>query len=363
MEHRHRPQLAPLPPADGERFGNWSRLNATGCVILCHGWSMGRSRVFAAVLVVVLALLGGCGVTRGDDGGPARLRMMIPNRPGGGYDLTGRAAVSSMEDAELTKRFEVFNVTGASGTVAMARLMNEKGAEDLLMTMGLGVVGALYTNKAQVRLTDATPIARLIEESEGVVVPADSPFATIDDLVAAWKKDPASVTVGGGSSPGGPDHLFPMELARAVGVAPTEVNYTPYDGGGDLLAALLGSKIDMATTGLGEFTSQIKDGKIRVLATSGEKKVAGVEAPTLTDAGIDLVFINWRGVLAPPGISAERRQQFIDLLTHMHASAQWKAQLAEYDWTDAFLTGDEFGSFLTDQDSRVATTLKELGLA
>lgn len=324
---------------------------------------MGRSRVFAAVLAVLLALLGGCGVTRGEDSGPARLRMMIPNRPGGGYDLTGRAAVKSMEDAELTKRFEVFNVTGASGTVAMARLMNEKGAEDLLMTMGLGVVGALYTNKAHARLTDATPIARLIEESEGVAVPANSPFKTIDDLVAAWKQDPKSVTVGGGSSPGGPDHLFPMELARAVGVKPADVNYTPYDGGGDLLAALLGSKIDMATTGLGEFTSQIKEGKIRVLAVSGEKKVTGVDAPTLKESGIDLVFINWRGVLAPPGISAQRRQEFIDLLTEMHASQQWKDELTEYDWTDAFMTGDEFGTFLKDQDARVATTLKELGLA
>ena len=288
--------------------------------------------------------------------------MMIPNRPGGGYDLTGRAAVASLEDAELTKRFEVFNVTGASGTVAMARLMNERGAEDVIMTMGLGVVGALYTNKAEAKLTDATPIARLIEESEGVAVPANSPYTTIDELVAAWRADPGGVTVGGGSSPGGPDHLFPMELARAVGIKPADVNYTPYDGGGDLLAALLGSKIDMATTGLGEFTDQIAEGKIRVLAVSGEKPVAGVDAPTLQEAGIDLVFINWRGVLAPPGISAERKQQLIDLITQMHASQQWKDQLAKYDWTDAFLVGDEFGTFLKEQDQMVATTLDELGL-
>jgi putative tricarboxylic transport membrane protein len=322
---------------------------------------MTRTRLLA-VLAVLALILSGCGVTRGDESGPPRLRMMIPNRPGGGYDLTGRAAVASLEDAELTKRFEVFNVTGASGTVAMARLMNERGAEDIIMTMGLGVVGALYTNKAEAKLTDATPIARLIEESEGVAVPANSPYTTIDELVAAWRADPGGVTVGGGSSPGGPDHLFPMELARAVGIKPADVNYTPYDGGGDLLAALLGSKIDMATTGLGEFTDQIAEGKIRVLAVSGEKPVAGVDAPTLQEAGIDLVFINWRGVLAPPGISAERKQQLIDLITQMHASQQWKDQLAKYDWTDAFLVGDEFGTFLKEQDQMVATTLDELGL-
>lgn len=326
-----------------------------------HDGPMTR-RQLLAMLALVSAPLAGCGVTRGDDSGPPRLRMMIPNRPGGGYDLTGRAAVATMEDTELTKRFEVFNVTGASGTVAMARLMNEKGAEDLLMTMGLGVVGALYTNKTKYKLTDATPIARLIEESEGVAVPADSPYTSLDDLIADWKKDPGGLTVGGGSSPGGPDHLFPMELARAVGIKATEVNYTPYDGGGDLLAALLGSKLDMATSGLGEFTEQIKEGKIKVLAVSGEKKITGVDAPTLQEAGIDLVFINWRGVLAPPGVSAETATTFITLLTEMHATPEWKEVLRQKDWTDAFMTGEEFGSFLKDQDNRVATTLKELGL-
>lgn len=311
--------------------------------------------------IPALALVG-CGVTRQEETGLGRLRMMIPNKPGGGYDLTGRAAVKSMEDSELTSRFEVFNVTGASGTVAMARLMNEAGAQDVLMTMGLGVVGALYTNKAAYKLTDATPIARLIEESEGVAVPAKSPYRSIEDLVAAWKKNPKGVTVGGGSSPGGPDHLFPMELARAVGIEPKSVNYTPYDGGGDLLAALLGAKVEMATTGLGEFTEQIKAGKIRVLATSGEKKIAGVDAPTLQESDIDLVFINWRGVLAPPGLPKARKSEFVDLLTQMHASQEWKDQLAEYDWTDAFITDTEFGDFLRDQDERVATTLTELGL-
>ncbi len=91
----------------------------------------------------------GCGVTRGsDDPGNRRLRMMIPNSPGGGYDQTGRAAVKVMEDDGLTGRFEVTNVIGASGTVAMQRLLNEEGADDLVMTMGLGVVGAVYTNKS-----------------------------------------------------------------------------------------------------------------------------------------------------------------------------------------------------------------------
>ena len=158
-----------------------------------------------------------------------------------------------MEDDDITGRVEVFNVIGAGGTVAMARLMNEKGNDDLMMMMGLGVVGATYTNGSKARASDATALAKMVEEQEGILVPADSPFKTVQDFVAAWKADPASVTIGGGSSPGGPDHLFPMETAKAAGVDPAAVNYVSYDGGGDLLTALLGKKITAGTSGLGEF--------------------------------------------------------------------------------------------------------------
>jgi putative tricarboxylic transport membrane protein len=100
-----------------------------------------------------------------------------------------------------------------------------------------------------------------------------------------------------------------METARAVGVDPKAVNYVTYDGGGDLLTALLGKKITVGTSGLGEFTDQIEAGQLRVLAVSGDERVEGIDAPTLKESGIDLTFTNWRGNHAPPGISddASRR--------------------------------------------------------
>ncbi|CAM3937453.1 Bug family tripartite tricarboxylate transporter substrate binding protein [Janibacter anophelis] len=321
-----------------------------------------RSVLLASLGALALPSLAACGVTRGDDAGSTRLRMMIPNSPGGGYDLTGRAAVRVMEDTEITSRFEVFNVIGAGGTVAMARLSNERGNEDLMMAMGLGVVGATFTNKSQARVSSMTPLARLIQESEGVIVPADSPHKSIQDLIDAWKKDPKAVSIGGGSSPGGPDHLFPMEFAKAVDIDPRDVNYITYDGGGDLLPALLGSKIKAGMSGLGEYAEQIDKGQVKVLAVSGEERVPGIDAPTLKESDVDLTFINWRGILAPPGISAERRRQLIDLLQQMHDTQEWADALKTNNWTDAWMTGDEFGEFLTSQDERVETTLKELGL-
>ncbi len=322
-------------------------------------------RTATALLAALVVLVStGCGVTRGsDDPSNRRLRMMIPNSPGGGYDLTGRAAAQALEDNELTGRFEITNVLGASGTVAMQRLANEDGADDLVMVMGLGVVGAVYTNKSETSVSEMTPIARLVEEQEGILVPADSPFKTVDDLVAAWKADPGSVTIGGGSSAGGPDHLFPMQLADTVGIEPTEVNYISYDGGGPLTTALLGEKVDVGMSGLGEFEGQIEDGSLRVLAVSGEERLDTVDAPTLTESGVDLVFTNWRGVLAPPGISAEQRDYLVDLFTDMHDTPEWQDALERNGWSDNFATGEEFEDFLVEQDARVADTLKELGLA
>lgn len=292
--------------------------------------------------------------------------MLIPNSPGGGYDQTGRAAVDTMEDLGTTGgTFDVTNVIGAGGSVAMTELMNEKGDEQVMMTVGLGVVGSLYSFGNDFKLQDATPLAQLIEEYEGVLVPASSPFKTIADLVEAWKADPGEVVVGGGSSPGGPDHLFPMQLAGAVGIEPKDVRYIAYDGGGPLTSALLGEKIQVGFSGLSEFEGQIKSGDLRVLAVSGDERLesdTAKDVPTLTESDIDLVFVNWRGVLAPPGISGERRDELIAYLQEMHDSPEWQAVLKKNGWIDTFRTGEDFDEFLTAQDERVSSTLEELGL-
>ncbi len=327
------------------------------------------ARLTAGFLAAGLLVVG-CGTTRGDDSdgsadsGPVDdLQIMVPNSPGSGYDTTARTAAKAMEDADLTGPLEVFNLEGAGGTVGLQRLVNEDGNEDLLMQMGLGVVGATYTNQSEATLGETTAVARLIEEAEAVVVPGGSPYNTLDDLVAAWKEDPGSLPVGGGSQPGGPDHLTPMLLADAVGVEPTAVNYVAYDGGGELLAGLLGSKIAFATTGVGEVAEQAKSGDVKILAVTSEEPVDGVDAPTLTEEGVDLVFTNWRGIVAAPGISESRVDRFVDLLTDMHDSQEWQQALEDNGWTDAFITGDEFGTFVQEESQRVQDVLADLGLA
>jgi len=331
-----------------------------------------RARTWFTSISAVAAfavVASGCGVSADDNAsggtssGPLKgLRVLVPNSPGSGYDTTARAAAKAMQDAKLTDTVEVFNTAGAGGTVGLQRLANEKGKEDILMQMGLGVVGAVFTNKSKATLQDTVPIAKLVEEAEAIVVPKDSPYTTLDQLVQAWKADPRKVPVGGASNNGGPDHLTPMLLAKAVGIEPKLVNYVPYDGGGELLTAILGKKLSFAATGIGEVAEQAKAGEVKILAVTSANPVEGVDAPTLKSLNIDLVFTNWRGIVAPPGLPDEKQKQFIELLTKMHDSEQWKATLTKQGWTDAFQTGDEFKSFLTSENDRVAGVLRELGL-
>jgi putative tricarboxylic transport membrane protein len=316
-------------------------------------------------------VLTGCGTTAeggsasdsAEEGPISGLRVMVPNSPGSGYDTTARAWAQVLEDEGLAESIEVFNLEGAGGTVGLQRLVNEKGNAELLMQMGLGVVGAQYSNQSEATLDQTTPIAKLIDEAEAIVVPASSPFQSMGDLVDAWKADPGNTPVGGASNPGGPDHLTPMLLAQEVGVTPSEVNYVAYDGGGELLAGILGGDVEFAATGISEVTESAAAGDVRILAVTTDEPVEGVDAPTLQDENIDLVFTNWRGVVAAPEITDEETQRFVDMMTEMHDSDAWKQVLEDQGWTDSFVTGDEFSSYLDEESQRVESVLSELGLA
>ena len=168
-------------------------------------------RTVIVALAVCLALAG-CGADRPVSG----LRVMVPNNPGSGYDVTARSAALVVEDAGLARSVEVFNLPGAGGTIGLQRLVNERGNGALLMQMGLGVVGAVHTARSPVSFADTTPIARLTEDAETVVVAADSPYRSLAELTTAWRADPARMPVAGGSSSGraGPPRGPPARPGR-----------------------------------------------------------------------------------------------------------------------------------------------------
>ncbi|NUT40966.1 MAG: tripartite tricarboxylate transporter substrate binding protein [Thermoactinospora sp.] len=302
-----------------------------------------------------------CGGSTGTTASGGSLRIMAPAAPGGGWDQTSRTAEQAIKSVDPGRKTEVFNVNGAGGTIGLAQLAGEKGNGNLLMTMGLVMVGAIEQNKSKVTLAETTPIAKLTEEYEIVVVPAESPLKSLADLVAAWKADPAKVSVAGGSA-GGTDHILAGLMAKAAGVDPKQVNYIAHSGGGEALNALLGNKVSIGVSGIGEFAEHVKSGKLRALGVSAPERVESVDAPTLKEGGLDVALANWRGMVAPAGLSDADKKALVDLVTKMHASQAWKDALAKNGWIDAFQAGDEFAQFLTSEQTRIKGVIAEMGL-
>jgi putative tricarboxylic transport membrane protein len=336
-----------------------------------------RAAVRAGAVAVGVALLAGsaaCSDEKSPSNPPAAgaaagakyptkaVSIMAPAAAGGGWDTTAREMERALTGSGTAKEVSVFNVEGAGGTIGLAKFAAE-GRKDphKLMVMGLVMIGAIKTNNAPVNLDKVTPIAALTAESEAIVVKADSKYKTIQDLVTDFKANPRSISWGGGSA-GGTDHILVGLLAEAAGVDPSGVNYVAHSGGGEALSAILSGGVTAGVSGISEFTDQVKAGKLRYLAVSGARPVAGVDAPTLQSTGHDVVLENWRGVVAPEGVSKEDRDAVVKAIEAMHNSAQWQESLKAKGWNDFYIAGDEFDQFLKDERARIESVLVKIGL-
>ncbi|WP_333671921.1 tripartite tricarboxylate transporter substrate-binding protein [Elioraea tepidiphila] len=289
--------------------------------------------------------------------------MFIPAGPGGGWDGTGRAIEQAARAAGLVGSFQFENVGGAGGMVGLPRFVNQRRNQpNALMVGGSVMVGAGITNKSPITIANVQPIARLTEEAGVIVVPATSDIRTWQDLEAKLKANPGGVPVGGGSA-GGTDHILLGLILKALGRNPREASYVAFAGGGPANAAILGGQVGAGISGYSEFAEQIKAGRMRALATSGERRIEGTDIPTLKELGLDVTAANWRGVFAGPGITAAQRQALIDLMVAVHATPQWKETLRARVWADAFLTGDAFAEYLKRDITATESVLKDLGLA
>lgn len=320
-----------------------------------------RLVVFGLLAVMMVALLSSSVHAQGAQP-PQAMRIMAPASPGGGWDQTARLAQMVLRDGIVPGTVDVFNIPGAGGTIGLARLAStERGQGDLVMITGLVMVGAILTNQSAVTLEQTTPIARLTAEYEVIAVPADSPFQTLDDLLEAFKANPRSISWAGGSA-GGVDHILVGLLAKEEGVAPGDINYIPFSGGGEALAAMLGGHVSAGVTGYGEWAGQIEAGTLRALAISSGQRVEGIDVPTLVEQGVEIELANWRGVVAPPGISAQEKAALVAAFDQLHATDRWHQILAENNWNDFYLSGDAFADYLAEENERVEVVLKEIGL-
>ncbi len=279
----------------------------------------------------------------------SNIKMMIPANPGGGWDSTGRALGKAMLDAKAADTVQYDNKGGAAGVIGLAQFVNaNKGDGNALMMMGAVMLGGIITGKPQVSLDKATPIARLTTEYNVFVVPANSPLKTMKDVVTQMQADPGSVKWGGGSR-GSTEHICASMLATKVGVDPKKVNYVAFRGGGEATAAILGGNVTVGGSGYSEFAEYIAAGKMRAIGVTSEKRLPGVNVPTMKEQGYDVVLGNWRAVFGAPDITAAQRAALTDLIVKATQSKSWAESLEKNGWTPAVLTGKAFDNFVDDQ--------------
>ncbi len=292
----------------------------------------------------------------------ANLKMMIPANPGGGWDTTGRALGKALMEAGAASSVNYDNKGGAAGAIGLAQFVNaSKNDPNALMVMGAVMLGGIITGKPPVNVTQATPLARLLSESQVFVLPANSPFKSMKDVVEQMKKDPGSVKWGGGSR-GSTEHIAVAMLAREAGIDPTKINYVAFRGGGEAVAAILGGNVTVGASALTEFGEYIKSGKMKPIATTSEARLKGLDAPTLKEQGWNVVISNWRGVYGAPGITAEQRKALIDMVTKATQTPAWTQAVQQNGWTPALLTGDAFGKFVDDEFASLRAIMAKSGM-
>jgi putative tricarboxylic transport membrane protein len=290
------------------------------------------------------------------------VKMMIPANPGGGWDGTGRALGKALMDAKVADTVTYENKGGAAGALGLAQFVNaSKGDPNALMVMGAVMLGGIITGKPPVSITAATPIARLTSEYNVFVLPANSPFKTMADVVAQLKKDPGSVKWGGGSR-GSTEHIAAAMIARAVGVDPAKINYVAFRGGGEATAAILGGNVTIGGSGYSEFSEYIKSGKMVPIGVTSATRLKGIDVPTLKEQGIAVEIGNWRGVYGAPGITPAQRKALTDMVLKATQSKAWQEDLVKNNWTPAVLSGDAFEKFVDDDFASLRATMVKSGM-
>ena len=292
----------------------------------------------------------------------ANIKMMIPANPGGGWDTTGRALGKALQDAGVASSVTYENKGGAAGIIGLAQYANAtKGDGNSLMVMGAVMLGGIITGKPPVSLDKVTPIARLTSEYNVFVVPANSPLKTMKDVVEQMKKDPGSVKWGGGSR-GSTEHIAAAMLAREVGVDAAKINYVPFRGGGEAVAAILGGNVTVGGSGYSEFQQYIESGKMRPIAVTSPKRLKGIDIPTMIEQGYNIDIGNWRGVYAPAGLTAAQRKALTDMVLKATKSKSWAESLEKNNWTPAWMANPEFDDFVDREFASLRATMVKSGM-
>ncbi|OAH49827.1 tripartite tricarboxylate transporter substrate binding protein [Microbacterium oleivorans] len=289
----------------------------------------------------------------------ASMTIVAPAAAGGGWDGVARELQQAQKANGLVNNVQVVNMPGAGGTIALGNVSVLEGQPNNMLVGGTGLLAATIQFDSAATLDDVTPLAVVVEEYDVIVVPADSPYETLDDLVQAWKDDPKALPwTGGGSF----DQLVVTDLALSAGIDPVDTTYISSDGGGEAIQALLNGTAKAAAGGYPDNIDQIEAGRLRALALVANEPIEGIDIPTAVEQGHDVTLTNWRSLSAPTGLDDDERDALTELVLDSVATPEWADAMERYHWTERIITGDDLDAFLRDEEVRIRELYEEMGL-
>lgn len=317
-------------------------------------------KLTAALAVSVFTLAASAGLAQAQT--VDEIKFLIPGGAGGGWDGTARGTGEALTKSGIVGSASYENMSGGGGGKAIAHIIETKDQDTLMVNSTPIVIRSLQKVFPQ-SFRDLTPIAGIIGDYGAMVVGKDSDINDLGGLLAAYKADPSNVAIGGGSVAGGMDHLIAALVMKNAGESPTEVKYIPYDAGGKAMAGLLSGEIAALTTGLGEALELSRQGEVKILCvTSMERLDAAPDTPTCDESGSKGTdFVNWRGFFAAPGLPDDKKAQFVAAFEAMYDTPEWVAVRDRNGWVEIFNPGDDFSTFLEQQEQEVGGLMKELG--
>lgn len=287
------------------------------------------------------------------------LTIVAPAAAGGGWDTLAREMQQAQRANGIVNNTQVVNMPGAGGTIALGNLSVLKGEANNLMVGGTGQLAATIQYDSATTYEDVNPLAVVVEEYDVIVVPANSPYKTLEDLMTAWAKNPGKVPwTGGGSF----DQLVVTEMAIAGGIKPADMIYVSSDGGGESTQALLNGTVAAAASGYPDSIDQIESGRLRALGLVAAKPVEAIDFPTTVDQGYDVTLANWRILLAPSGITEDEKKELETIVLETTKTPEWRTAIDRYHWNENVITGDKLTQFIKEETARISELYKELGL-
>ncbi len=317
-----------------------------------------------ALMATAVASVAFTGMARADGNQMIeQLHFIIPGGAGGGWDGTARGTGEALTESGLVGSASYENMSGGGGGVAIGYMIeNAESLDNTLMVNSTPIVIRSLTGVFPQSFRDLTLVAGTIGDYAALVVPASSDIMDMAGLLAAYQQQGPDFAVGGGSVPGGMDHLVAAMVMQAAGEDPIALNYIPYDAGGEAMAGLLSGEIDALSTGFSEAIALADQGEVRILGVTAPARVAAYEAaPTFVEQGIDTTFVNWRGFFAAPGTSQERVDQYVGALRAMYDTEAWEEVRARNGWVNIFNPGGEFRTFLEAQEQEIGGLMRTLG--